>query len=116
MEKLKVGDKLVNEEKSQWSNDWTYTFAKVERLTATQAILDNGVRLKNEPHLSYVGVVEFGVVGDIWTKYTHITPEIIEKALKEKEKQATKRWFSNKRFSDEEIKIIYDHFKSMDKI
>lgn len=46
--KLEVGDNLYKIGNNRWGRESLPEFASVVRLTATQAILSNGVKLKNE--------------------------------------------------------------------
>lgn len=115
METLKVGDKVYNQLSPRWRDDIYYKFATVERLTKTQAILSDGTKLINEPLEDfYIKKVGFCVYGDRYTKWRFVTEEIIEKAKAEKEKQTINNWFSNKKFTNEEKKIIYNTLKERD--
>jgi len=62
MEKLKVGDKVYHERYHTYGDNVTYIVETVERLTNTQAILSNGVRLINAPyeHNSVVMYSQYG--------------------------------------------------------
>jgi hypothetical protein len=111
MEKLKIGDKVYHI-KHKNSGAISYNLAHVERLTKTQAILSTGVRLINEPteNKSDNNIIGYYVFGNRWEKWHIQTPEILEEAKKHKEMQKISIWFSNKKFTDEEKKIIYNLF------
>ena len=42
------------------------------------------------------------------------TPEILEEAKLEKERQTIVRWFDNRKFSEEDKRIVYTKFKELD--
>lgn len=114
MEKLKVGDKVYLKSYSKWGKDVHYKFGIVERLTKTQAVLDCGTRLINEPKADYYTKnVSYGEYGDTWTKWKIQTPQILEAARIEGERQKVVTWFENKKFNEDEMKIVYEHFKSL---
>ena len=116
MELLKVGDRLYNEKTSRWNNDVYYSFATVERLTQKQAILSNGVRLVNEPRTDWHGEIGYSTYGDHWNKWYIETPDTLLKAKKEKERQKVSKWFSEKKFTDEEKIIVYNTFRELNMI
>jgi len=105
-ELLKVGDKLYYKKHQRFSDYIYYEFTTVERLTKTRAVLANGTVLVNEPK-QYGGKFGFGIYGDTWEKYYHVTSEIIEEARLERKRQQIARWFNDKKFTDEEKEIIY---------
>ena len=114
MELLKVGDKVYYKDHSRWTNFVTYKFATVDRLTKTQAILSNGTKLINEPtNDNHDKVFGYSTYGDKWSKWYVQTPEILEEARLEKERQAIVRWFNDRKFSEEEKRIIYNKFKEL---
>jgi len=117
MELLKVGDKVYNKEYSRWSSFISYEFATVDRLTSKRAVLSNGKVLLNEPRESgWGGKKEIGykVHGESYAYYHIETPEIIEEAKKEKLRVTIHDWFSQKKFTEAEKTIIYNHFKELD--
>ena len=117
MEKLKIGDKVVRQSNDRWSRNVYYSFSKVERLTKTQAVLTDGTKLVNEPKLDHwENKIMYSAFGDRWEKWVIETPEIIEEAKKEKERQQINRWFNDRKFNEEEIFIIYNTFKSLNKL
>jgi len=117
MEKLKIGDKLFNKKHQQWGSNIYYKFATVERLTKTQAVLSDGTRLINEPQIkSYDKIISYPVYGDTWTRWHFETPEILEEAKKERDRQAVIRWFDSRKFSEEEKRIIYNTFKNLNQL
>jgi hypothetical protein len=115
-QKLKVGDKVYSIEHEQWGNNIYYIFATVERITKTQAILSNGVRLINEPKNNYHNNIGYQTFGDSWKWYHIQTVEAIEESKKENKRQDIVRWFKNKKFTEEEQFLIYDTFKNIDKL
>lgn len=117
MEKLKIGDKVYYKKHQQWGNNVYYTFAVVERLTKTQAILSDGTKLVNEPKFdNWSKIVGYPTYGDSWEKWHIETPEIIEEANKEKKRQKIVAWFRNRKFSEEEQFIIYNTFKTLNQL
>jgi hypothetical protein len=113
-EKLEIGDKLVNIEHNRWTSFTKYTFASVERLTKTQAILSNGVRLRSEKY-TWDGVVMFNVIGS-YGNYQFVTPEITIKAEKERKNIIAHNWLSSKKFTNEEKLLVYEYFKNLNKL
>jgi len=112
MEKLKVGNKLYHTYHSRWNSDVRYDFATVDRLTKTQAILSNGIKLINEPIKGhYDKEVGYGVYGERYDKWYFENPEVLLEAKKEKERQKIDIWFSAKKFTDEEKEMIYNLLK-----
>jgi hypothetical protein len=114
MQPLKVGDKVYSKRYERWGNNTYYYFAVVERLTKTQAILSGGTRLINTPKVDYFSkIVCYPVYGDTWVKWSIQTPEILEEAKLERERQSVLRWFKDRQFSEEEKRIIYNTFKEL---
>jgi hypothetical protein len=113
MEKLKVGDKVYNVSKHRWSDNIRYNLSEVVRLTKTQAVLENGTKLINEVTTDWNRDDCFAEYGDKYNKWYFQTPEILEKAKKEKEKQIIRNWFGKRNFTDEEKRIIYLKFKEL---
>lgn len=114
LRKLVVGDRLCNKIAVRFGKGTFYTFATVERLTKAQAVLSNGVKLVNEPHIGRFGNdVEYSTYGDSWNKWTFETEELIEEARKEEERQQINNWFASRTFSEEEKAIIYNTFKEL---
>ncbi len=114
MEKLKVGDKLYLKQHARWGDDIYYQFASVERLTKTQAVLSNGVKLINEPSKDYYSKeIGYSVYGDRWTKWYFQNEQILIEAKVEKEKRLIDNWFSKRKFTNEEKKIIYLKFQEL---
>ena len=114
MELLKIGDKVYNKKHQQWGNNVYYQFSIVERLTKTQAVLSCGTKLVNEPKLDhYSKTIGYPTYGDSWNKWHIQTPEILEEAKLEKERQTIVRWFDNRKFSEEDKRIVYTKFKEL---
>lgn len=115
MELLKIGDKLYHKDHSPWTNNVTYKFETVERLTKTQAILSNGTKLINEPIKGhYDEAFGYPTYGDRWDKWYFETEEILLEAEKEIEKQNVNYWFDKRKFTNEEKRIVYLKFKELD--
>ena len=115
MNPLKVGDKVYSKEHSRWGKNVYYRLEEVERITKTQAILSNGTRLINTPEVDYYSKkVCYPVYGDTWVKWSIQTPEILEEAKAEKERQSIISWFNDRKFSEEEKRIVYTTFKNLD--
>ena len=109
---LKVGDRVYNERQQRYGTNIYYTFAAVVRVTKTQAILDNGKKLVNEPK-RYFGDKQysFGEYGNKYECWYIETPEVIEKATVENHQQSVNRWFDAKQFTQEEKELIYSIFQ-----
>lgn len=109
--KLEVGDNLYMT-RYRYGKESIPEFASVVRLTPTQAILSNGVRLKNESkYSSFKNEVFFSVIGDAYDDWYFQTPEIVEKAKRLNEESRIRRWFEFKKWDIEEMKLIYETFK-----
>jgi len=114
MELLKVGDKVYNEKHHTWSRRVSYKFSSVERLTATQAILSCGTRLVNKPQLGFDRkTVQYPTHGDLGTKWSIQTPEILEEARLEEERHTIAMWFGSRSFTEDEKRIVYTKFKEL---
>lgn len=114
MEKLKIGDKVYNKEHSRWGNNIYYYFGTVERLTKTQAILNDGTKLINEPTKNWSEeYYSFMTYGNRYKRWYLTTKEIILEAKSERERQQVIKWFENRKFNDEEKVIIYNQFKDV---
>lgn len=110
--KLEVGDKLYKRGENRWGRESLPEFASVVKLTPTQAILSNGIRLKNEPKYDgFYKKVHFSVIGEYFDKWFFETPEIVEKAKRLKEESRIRRWFELKKWDIEEMKLVYETFK-----
>ncbi len=112
---LEIGDRLCYKWYDKWGQNCDYSFATVERLTKTQAILSDGTKLINAPeYVDYKGViVGYPIYGDRWEKWQFETQELIEEYKVENERRRIENWFSKRVFSDEEKKIIYLKFKEL---
>lgn len=108
LNKLKIGDKVCNISHQNCGDDVYYRFDEVERLTKTQVILKSGVKLINEPTKSWIEKeYSFMTYGDRHTRWNIVTPEIIEQAKKEKERQSINSWFRDRKFTQEERVQVY---------
>lgn len=107
MEKLKVGDKVYSI-RSHFGYT-TYRFSEVERLTKTQAILESGDRLKNEPNKSRNNdEIEFKEIGADYSYWGLTTDEVMATYIKQQEEIKIKRWFNSHKFTQEEKETIYN--------
>jgi hypothetical protein len=117
---LKVGDKVYQKDYPRYPNqnmvDWyNYKSATVQRLTKTQAILSNGVKLINEPE-NGIGWKEQGylaaypIYGDRWNKYFIETPESLADGMIQKKRAKVQNWFVAQKFTEEQKIAIYNLF------
>jgi len=116
MEKLKVGDKIYVAETSKWSSRVNYIIDEVVRLTKTQAVLSKGTKIINEPTIDWYKKYCFLQYGNRYNRWYHQTDEILDNIKIEKEKQLIENWFYNKKFTEEEKRIVYLKFKEIDKL
>ncbi len=116
MKQLEIGDKVYNIHRDGFNDFQRYTFSEVVRLTKTLAVLENGVRLTNQPKTSWISEdICYSVYRDYWT-YWHLTSEkAIQNAIAENEKIAAYDWFESKEFSLEEKQFMYRKFQEMEK-
>lgn len=118
MEKLKVGDRVVNISHIYSSKE--YSFSNVVRLTTTLAILENGSKIKNEPYKSFREGIYFNEIGkhDAWshrsTAWELSTPEIEKEAKEYYNKRKMLYWFSSKKFTDDEKIKVFELFHPKD--
>ncbi|WP_299433913.1 pyruvate kinase [uncultured Maribacter sp.] len=111
MEKLKIGDKVYNVKRDGFEDLARYTFSVVEKTTKTLAVLKNGVRLKNDPKISYIMEdVGFSVYRDYATHWHLVSLKAIREAQIENEKIKAIDWFENKNFTNNEKLLIYRKF------
>ena len=115
MKRLEVGDKVYNKEHARWGGNVYYRFEVVERLTKTQAVLSNGIKLINEPVKPSFSedTVGYSVYGDRWKKWHIQTDEIILEAKAEKERQTINSWFELRKFTESEKQIVYLKFDEL---
>ena len=115
MKRLEVGDKVYNKEHARWGGNVYYRFEVVERLTKTQAVLSNGIKLINEPVKSSFSkdTVGYSVHDDRWKKWHIQTDEIILEAKAEKERQTINSWFELRKFTESEKQIVYLKFDEL---
>lgn len=113
MEELKVGDKVYLKTIKQYSSETkNYLFSEVSRVTKTQAILANGLRLKKEPVISYYSSSDYYIqVGDIHNNWKIATDEVLAEYKKWSEESKIKDWWNNKVFTIEEKEQIYYYFQ-----
>lgn len=113
IEKLKVGDKVYRSVKERWGNNIYYSFEEVVRLTKTQAVLNDGTKLINEPSKGWGTEYGFPTYGDHYAKWFITTDKAIKEAAIENERQSIDRWFGKRKFTDSEKAIIFKHFKEL---
>ncbi|WP_298488359.1 pyruvate kinase [uncultured Maribacter sp.] len=114
MEKLKIGDKVYNVKRDGFEDLARYTFSVVEKTTKTLAILKNGIRLKNDPKMSYIMEdIGFSVYRDYATHWHVVSLKAIREAQIENEKIKAIDWFQDKKFTIEEKQIIYKQFSEL---
>ena len=109
--KLEVGDKVYYANRNNYHSTVRYTFETVERLTATQAVLTNGAKLKNQECKDWSGTLSFIEIGS--RDYWHLTTEkVLEDARKEATRQKIDNWFFKQKFTDEQKQQIYNLFNT----
>ncbi len=87
MEELKIGDKVYNTKQDGFDDFIRYSFSEVVELTKTLAVLKNGVRLVNQPRISYITEsIGYSVSRQKATHWHLVTSQAIENAEKENEK------------------------------
>lgn len=112
MEQLKIGDKVYNTQQDGFDDFIRYSFSEVVELTKTLAILKNGVRLFNQPKISYITEdIGYSVARKRGLHWHLVTLKAIRNAQIENEKIAAHDWFEEKRFSIKEKQWIYKLFK-----
>ncbi len=112
MRKLEIGDKVYSAKQNGFADFIRYSFSEVVSLTKTLAVLKNGIKLYNEPRISYITEEVGYSVSRKRGKHWHLVSlEAIRKAQIENEKIAAYDWFEEKEFSLEEKKFIYKQFK-----
>ncbi len=111
---LKVGEKVCSIHYHRHSDKKSYNFSEVERLTATRAVLKNGVVLVNKPCIDYYKNEEFRQYGEsaYSGRWQRATASLIEEAKVERHKSKVETWFSNKKFSFDEKEAIYNLFSN----
>ncbi len=115
MENLKVGDKLYNVKQNGFADFARYSFSEVVTLTKTLAILKNGVRLYNQPKVSYIMEdVGYSVSRKKGTHWHLVSLRAIRNAQIENEKIAANDWFEAKEFTIQEKQLIYKEFKKLE--
>lgn len=115
MSKLEIGDKVYNAKQNGFSDFIRYSFSEVVVLTKTLAVLKNGVKLFNEPRISYITEdVGYSVSRQKGLHWHLVSLEAIRKAQIENEKIAAHDWFSKKEFGLDEKKLIYRQFKKLE--
>ncbi len=115
MRKLEVGDKVYNVKQNGFSDFARYSFSEVVALTKTLAVLKNGVRLFNQPKLSYiVEDIGYSVSRNKGTHWHLVSLKAIRNAQIENEKIAAYEWFEAKEFSIKEKQLIYREFKKLE--
>lgn len=115
MRKLEIGDKVYNATQNGFTDFVRYSFSEVVSLTKTLAVLKNGIKLYNEPRISYITEdVGYSVSRQRGLHWHLVSLEAIRKAQVENEKIAAHDWFKAKEFSLEEKKFIYKQFQKLE--
>ncbi|MFX0557988.1 pyruvate kinase [Maribacter sp. CXY002] len=116
MEQLKIGDKVYNTTQNGFTDFIRYSFSEVVGLTKTMAILKNGVKLINQPKVSYITEdVGYSVSRKKGMHWHLVSLSAIRKAQLENEKIKAHDWFESKEFTLGEKQIIYNLFTGQDK-
>ncbi|WP_298479701.1 pyruvate kinase [uncultured Maribacter sp.] len=111
MKILEIGDKVYNVKRDGFEDLARYSFSVVVKTTKTLAILKNGVRLKNDPKISYImDDVGYSVYRDYATHWHLVSLNAIRQAQIENEKIKAVDWFQDKIFTNKEKQIIYKQF------
>ncbi|WP_291870259.1 pyruvate kinase [Maribacter sp.] len=117
MKILEIGDKVYNVKRNGFEDLARYTFSVVVKTTKTLAILKNGVRLKNDPKISYIMEdVGYSVYRDYATHWHLVSLNAIRQAQIENEKIKAVDWFQDKIFTLKEKEMIYKQFAEADVI
>ncbi|MFS4492229.1 pyruvate kinase [Maribacter sp. 2308TA10-17] len=112
MRELKVGDKVYNVKQDGFADFARYSFSEVVELTKTLAILKNGIRLYNQPRVSYIMEdVGYCVSRQKGVHWHLVSLQAIRKAQIENQKIKVHDWFEAKEFTLEEKHIIYKEFQ-----
>jgi hypothetical protein len=116
MEKLKIGDKVYNTTQNGFDDFVRYSFSEVVDLTITLAVLKNGVKLINQPKLSYITEdVGYSVSRKKGVHWHLVSLSAIRKAQIENEKIKAHDWFESKEFTIKEKQMLYKMFANLDK-
>ncbi|MGJ8736024.1 pyruvate kinase [Zobellia laminariae] len=114
MKELEIGDKLYNTKQEGFNDFIRYSFSEVVELTKTLAVLRNGVKLINQPKISYITEgIGYSVNRHKGVHWHLVSLEAIRTAQIENEKIAAHDWFENKEFSLQEKQWIYKQFKKL---
>jgi len=112
MKILEVGDKLYNVKQDGFADFARYSFSEVVQLTKTLAILKNGVRLYNQPKISYIMEdIGYSVSRQKGVHWHLVSLKAIRNAQVENEKIAAHDWFETKEFTLAEKQKIYKEFQ-----
>lgn len=114
MEQLKIGDKVYNTKQDGFDDFIRYSFSEVVEVTKTLAILKNGIRLFNQPKISYITEdIGYSVARQKGTHWHLVSLSAIRNAQIENEKIAAYDWFEDKKFTLKEKQRIYKQFKEL---
>ncbi|MBM1106028.1 pyruvate kinase [Aurantibacter crassamenti] len=114
MRKLEIGDKVYNIKQNGFMDFVRYSFSEVVALTKTLAVLKNGVKLINQPKISYIAEdIGYSVSRQKGVHWHIASLQAIRNAQLENEKIEAHDWFENKEFSLEEKKWLYQEFKTL---
>tara|TARA_R110002012_G_scaffold321944_1_gene552607 strand:- start:54010 stop:54384 length:375 start_codon:yes stop_codon:yes gene_type:complete len=111
MDVLKIGDKVYNTKQDGFDDFIRYSFSEVVEVTKTLVILKNGVRLVNQPRISYITEsIGYSVSRQKGVHWHLVTLQAIRNAQIENKKIAIHDWFERKKFTFKEKQIIYEQF------
>ncbi|QCW99683.1 pyruvate kinase [Aggregatimonas sangjinii] len=114
MRKLEIGDKLYNVKQNGFADFARYSFSEVVRLTKTLAVLKNGIRLFNQPKVSYIMEdIGYAVSRQKGVHWHLVSLAAIRNAQIENEKIAAHDWFEIKVFTLQEKQLLYQKFKEL---
>lgn len=111
IQKLKVGDKIYNERNNRWTGETEFLIGEVVRITKTQAVLSNGIKLINEVVKGWNKENCFAEYGNRWNKWFIQTNDFLERYNEWRVKRIIEKWFDAQKFTFEEKKIIYKTLK-----
>jgi hypothetical protein len=112
MDVLQIGDKVYNTKQDGFDDFIRYSFSEVVEVTKTLVILKNGVRLVNQPRISYITEsIGYSVSRQKGVHWHLVTLQAIRNAQIENKKIAIHDWFESKKFTLKEKQLIYEQFK-----
>ena len=110
-QQLKVGDEVCHI-KYYRNQAKGFKFRKVERITKTLAILNDGTKLVNDSFFDFSKEVAWRGYGS-GEEWHIVTENIKSDYAAELERSKIESWFSSKEFTNEEKKIIWTKFNEL---